>query len=192
MDVPFAPSPTTTPCPDPSQYEVSIASAAQDGSAKGVEVAGQTFFTFLPGFWSNFGVAGSYTYLKTKNPVNFNGNIVDTPMPFQSKYSYSATALYEDDFVSGRLVYTYRDDFILFGIDPWPSWGRYVEGYGILDASLSFNLNENVSLSLNASNLLNEAPNRYAGEPGGHASDFSIQHFMNGRNFGISLRATFD
>jgi iron complex outermembrane receptor protein len=192
MNVPFAPNPGTTPCEDPSQYEVTIQANAEDGSAKGVELSGQTFFTFLPGFWSNFGVAGSYTYLKTKNPVNFNGNIVDTPMPFQSKYSYSATALYEDDFVSGRLVYTYRDDFILFGIDPWPSWGRYVEGYGILDASLSFNLNENVSLSLNASNLLNEAPNRYAGEPGGHASDFSIQHFMNGRNFGISLRATFD
>jgi TonB-dependent receptor len=191
MNVPFAPTPTVTPCENPNQYEITIADNAESGNARGIEVAGQAFFDFLPGVLGNFGAAGSFAYLKTRNPVNIGGEIVNTPMPFQSKYSWSLSGLYEDDFMSARLVYTYRSDFVLFGIDPWPSWGRYVGGYGILDAAVNFNLPHGFTLSLNASNLLNKGPHRYSGEPGDFASDFQVQHFVNGRNFGIGIRYRF-
>lgn len=189
--LPFAPTPAATPCADPNQYEISIKDNAEKGNAKGIELSGQTFFDFLPGAFKNFGVAGSFTYLTTKNPVMIFGELVDTPMPFQSKYNWSASGMYEDDFMSARVVYTYRSDFVLFGIDASPSWGRYVKGYGILDAALNFNLPHNFTLSFTASNITNQGPNRYVGEPGGYASDFQNQYYVNGRVFGVGLRYKF-
>lgn len=189
--IPLAPTPLRTQCSDPSQYSLTIRDAAEGGNVKGFELAGQTFFDFMPGPLQNFGVAGSFTYLTTKNPVLMNGEIVETPMPFQSKYSWSASGMYEDDFMSARVVYTYRSDFVLFGIDAWPSWGRYVKGYGILDAAVNFNLPHNFTLSFTASNLTNQGPNRYVGEPGGYASDFQNQYYTNGRVFGVGLRYKF-
>ena len=189
--IPGAPTPLTTQCSNPNQYTLTIRDNAENGSAKGIEVAGQTFFDFLPGPFSNFGVAGSFTYLTTKNPIRINNQLVDTPMPFQSKYNWSASGMYEDDFMSARVVYTYRSDFILFGIDPWPIWGRYVKGYGILDAAVNFSLPHDLTLSFTASNITNEGPDRYSGEPGAFATDFQAQHFVNGRVFGVGLRYTF-
>lgn len=189
--IPSAPAaPSTSPC-GAGQYQVTVRDNAEKGSAQGVELAFQTFFDFLPGIWQNFGAAGSYTYLETENPVLLNGNVVDTPMPFQSDTNWSLSGLFENELMSARVVYTYRDDFVLFGIDPWPSWGRYVKGYGILDAAVNFNLPYNLTLSLNASNLTDQGPDRYSGEPNGYTSPFEVQHFINGRVFGIGIRHNF-
>lgn len=71
-----------------------------------------------------------------------------------------------------------------------PIDGRYVKGYGLLDASINLKLPANFSLSLNASNLTNAAPNRYVGEPG-ISTNVERQHFDNGRNFSATLRYSF-
>jgi iron complex outermembrane receptor protein len=190
--IPLAPTPVDTDCADPTQYKLTIADNAEKGHAKGLEIAGQAFFEFLPGILKNFGAAGSFAYLKTKNPVSMPQiGLVNTPMPFQSKYAWSASGMYEDKFMSARLVYTYRSDFALFGIDPWPIWGRYAKGYGILDGAVNFNLPYDFTLSFTASNITNNAPHRNSGEPGPYATDFQTQHFVNGRIFGAGLRWKF-
>jgi TonB-dependent receptor len=172
------------------QYFVTQTVNALQGSAKGVEATLQTFFDFdfVPRPLHNFGVAASYTYVKTKNPILISGMIVNTPQPFTSKNSWSVAGLYENKLLSARVVYTYRSDFVLFGISNNPVDGRYVKGYGILDASVNFNLPHNFGLSLTASNILNQGSNRYVGEPGVYATPFERQHYMNGRIFGASLR----
>lgn len=174
------------------QYRITRTINAAKGTAKGVELAAQTFFDydFLPQFLHNFGVQGAFTYVKTKNPLTLNGQRVITPQPLTSKYSWSATGFYEDDFMSARVVYTWRSDSVLFGVANNPIDGRYIGSFGLLDASLNFKLPYNLSLSLNASNLTNAAPHRYVGEPG-LTTGIERQHFMNGRNFGISLRYSF-
>jgi TonB-dependent receptor len=176
-------------CPA-GQIRVTRTVNALQGSAKGVEATLQTFFDFdfVPRVFHNFGVAASYTYVKTKNPLLINGMTVITPQPFTSKNSWSVAGLYENKLLSARVVYTYRSDFVLFGISNNPVDGRYVKGYGILDASVNFNLPHNFGLSLTASNILNQGANRYVGEPGAYATGFERQHYMNGRIFGASLR----
>jgi outer membrane receptor protein involved in Fe transport len=129
--------------------------------------------------------------VKTKNPLLINGMIVTTPQPFTSKNSWSVAGLYENKLLSARVVYTYRSDFVLFGISNNPIDGRYVKGYGILDASVNFNLPHDFGLSLTASNILNQGSNRYVGEPGVYATEFERQHYMNGRIYGVSLRYKF-
>jgi TonB-dependent receptor len=187
---------TANSCPT-GQYRITQSVNADPGYAKGVELAAQTFFDydFLPDFAKNFGVQASYTYVKTELPAKLAGPSKPTTIvrqPFQSDNNYSVAALYESDFMSARVVYTYRSDYVLFGVSANPIDGRYLKGYGILDASVNFNLRKDLSLSLTASNLTNKAPERYVGEPdNGYDTDILRQYFMNGRIYGVSLRYKF-
>lgn len=176
------------------QYYITRTVNSESGYARGAEISGQAFFERLPGFWSNFGAQASYSYVDTENPVRFttNGPLFDVPQAFQSENSYTIAGLYEDDRFSARLVYTYRSDFVLFGVSANPIDGRYIEGYGIYDFSLGYDIGENFSVSATISNLTNEAPDRYVGEPGSFATGFERQHYMNGRIFGVGVRYRFD
>jgi len=191
-----APPATSALCQN-GQYLVTQTVNAQSGTAKGVEVAFQTFFDydFVPDALKKFGVQGSYTYVKTELPVKLTGTTGPTTVvrqPFQSDNNYSLAGLYENDFVSARIVYTYRSDYVLFGVSANPIDGRYLKGYGLLDASVNFNLRKELTLSLTASNLTNKAPQRYVGEPdNGYDTDILRQSFMNGRIYGVSLRYKF-
>ena len=176
------------------QYRVTQSVNADPGYAKGVELAAQTFFDydFVPGFLRNFGVQGSYTYVKTELPLLLAGTKVNVRQPFHSDNNWSLAGLYENKRVSARLVYTYRSDYVLFGVSANPIDGRYLKGYGLLDASVNVNLRDDLSLSITASNLTNKAPIRYVGEPGnGYDTDILRQYFMNGRIYGLSLRYKF-
>jgi TonB-dependent receptor len=175
------------------QYFITHTVNSEPGYARGAEVAGQTFFTRLPGIWSNLGAQASYAYVDTENPIRFitNGPLVNVPQAFQSKNSYSLIGFYEDPRLSARLAYTYRSDFVLFGVSANPIDGRYVKGYGIFDFSLSYNVGKNFNVAFTASNLTNEAPDRFVGEPGGYATSFERQHYMNGRIFGLGMRYRF-
>ncbi len=175
------------------QYFVTRTVNSEPGYARGAEIAGQTFFTMLPGIWSNFGVQASYAYVDTETPVRLvpNGPLVNVPQAFQSEDSYSVIGFYEDQRLSARLAYTYRSDFVLFGIAANPIDGRYVEGYGIVDFSLSYGLGENFTMSFIASNLTDQTSDRFVGEPGRYATNFERQHYANGRIFGVGLRYRF-
>jgi TonB-dependent receptor len=187
-----APTPTTNTSCTGNQYFITQTINAEQGTAKGVELAGQSFFDydFLPEFAQHFGVQGSFTYVETKNPLTLNNQRITTMQPLTSKYSYSLTGMYEDDIVSARIVYTWRSEAILFGLAANPIDGRYIRSFGLLDASLNFKLPHNFSLSVTASNLTNAAADRFVGEPD-FATGIERQHFMNGRNFGATLRYSF-
>lgn len=187
-----APTPTTNASCSGDQYFITQTINAEKGTAKGIELAGQTFFDydFLPEFAHHFGVQGSFTFVETKNPLTLNGQRVNTMQPLTSKYSYSVTGLYEDETISARLVYTWRSKAILFGLAANPIDGRYIRSFGLLDASINFNLGHNFSFAITASNLTNQAADRFVGEPD-LATGIERQHFMNGRNFGATLRYNF-
>ncbi|WP_423349422.1 TonB-dependent receptor domain-containing protein [Sphingobium salicis] len=175
-----------------SQYFITQTINAEKGTAKGIELAAQTFFDydFMPDFLNHFGVVGSFTYVKTKNPLTLNGQRVTTMQPLTSEFAYSVAGLYEDKVVSARVVYTWRSKAVLFGVAANPIDGRYIRPFGLLDASLNFKLPHNFSVSLTASNLTNQAADRFVGEPG-LATGIERQHFVNGRNFGATLRYSF-
>lgn len=187
-----APTPITNLNCTGNQYFLTQTINAEKGTAKGIELAGQTFFDydFMPEFLRHFGGVGSFTYVKTKNPLTLNGQRVNTMQPLTSKIAYSLAGLYEDKTVSARLVYTWRSKAVLFGVAANPIDGRYIRSFGLLDASLSFKLPHDFSLSLTASNLTNQAADRFIGEPG-LETGIERQHFVNGRNFGATLRYSF-
>jgi TonB-dependent receptor len=177
-------------CPT-GQYLITRQTNAGNGYARGVEAAFQTFFDFLPGSWQHFGTSGSFTYVDTSNPVNFgtptNKRIVNVPQPFVSKYNYTLQAFYDNGKLSGRLVYTWRSDEILFGISTNPIDGRYIGAYGILDASLNYRLRDSLSITFNANNLTDKGLDRFVGEPA-YATGIERQHYVNGRTYSLGVR----
>lgn len=187
-----APTPISNLNCSGNQYFLTQTINAEKGTAKGIELAAQTFldYDFMPDLFKHVGFIGSFTYVETKNPLTLNGQRVNTMQPLTSKVSYSLTGMYEDDIVSARVVYTWRSKAVLFGVAANPIDGRYIRSFGLLDASLNFKLPHDFSLSLTASNILNQAADRFVGEPG-LATGIERQHFVNGRNFGATLRYRF-
>ncbi len=175
-------------CPG-GQYRLTQTINGEKGTAKGVEVAVQTFldYDFIPEVLHGFGMSGSFTYVDTVNPLTLNGQRVETQQPFTSKYNFTTSGFYEDDVFQARIVYTHRSSAILFGVTPNPIDGRYIGAFGLLDASLGVKVTPAVSLAITASNLTNAAAHRYVGEPG-YETGIERQHFMNGRVFGLTMR----
>jgi iron complex outermembrane receptor protein len=122
----------------------------------GVEVGGQLAFDFLPGAWRNFGIVANATI---SNDKGFRGTNLLTgeilPFPGVSELSYNASLYYETDKFSVRTAYNWRESWLITptgrGLLP-----EFNEDYGTLDASASWNVNENFTAFLDVVNLLDE------------------------------------
>jgi len=122
----------------------------------GVEGGLQYNFSSLPGFWSGFGVLANYTYQKDKGFTQT--NIFDgSPLTFPglSRNSYNASLYYENQRFSARASYNWPDQWLITasGRGSLPEFNRE---YGQLDASLGYNINDNLSLFLEGINLTDE------------------------------------
>jgi iron complex outermembrane receptor protein len=148
------------------------------------------------GWLKNFGGAASFTYVKTSNPINIGTaaapRMIDTEQPFVSKRGYTLAGIYEDTKMSARVTYTWRSNQVLFGVSPNPIDGRYIGGFGIVDAAFTYELGNNLTLSANGSNLTNTGLNRFVGEPGNYATGLERQHYVNGRAYSVGLRYKFN
>ncbi|WP_162238793.1 TonB-dependent receptor [Brevundimonas sp. Leaf363] len=169
-------------------FEISGPVNGEEGTIKGFEIGGNTFFDFLPGILSNFGVQANYTYVDSEAPsptaVDSAGRALIVPLEFLSKNSYNLVGFYEDGPLNVRVAYNWRDDFVVTtagnGTGNLPI---YNADFGQLDASVSYDFNEHVSLSVDASNLLDEERHTYQAFPG-RPRDY----VLNDRRIGFRLR----
>lgn len=158
-------------------------------SLKGVEIALQSSFRFLPGFLKNFGFLANATFIDSQagytqggpattvsratfNPttgavVSAGGVLGALPNTTQratlfglSKRAYNGTLYYEDAKFSARASVSYRSPYI----DAASATGNLFEGYNEtvnVDASLRYKLTSNVEVSLEGTNLTDEYRDRY-------------------------------
>ncbi|MDR9768416.1 TonB-dependent receptor [Shewanella baltica] len=125
---------------------------------KGFEAAWQqSLEEYLPEPFNGLGFQLNYTYVDSSYD---DPELSDKGLPFKgmSKNSYNAVLYYEQYGVQARLAYNWRSEFL---VDP-EAWGgpAWIQDYGQLDASASYDLMENVSIFAEASNLTNS---RYSG-----------------------------
>ena len=120
-----------------------------DAKVKGYELGYQQFFDFLPAPFDGFGINANYTYVDAKDP---SGN----PLQKLSKNSYNLILMYEKAGFSGRIAYNWRDSFTrststnaVLGTVPIVD-----EAFGWMDASFSYNINENMRVQLDITNVL--------------------------------------
>ena len=179
------------------------------GKVKGVEVAYQQTFDFLPGLLNGLGTSLNYTYidsqglpntfLNTGNPVNVStippGNL---PLEQLSKHNFNATVFYEKGPLSMRAAYNWRSRFLLTASDViFPYYSIFNEPTGQLDASIFLNVGSllgvggDVRVGVQGVNLLNEVTattQAYTGDPADLAPR---SYFMNDRRFSFIVRASF-
>jgi iron complex outermembrane recepter protein len=165
------------------------------GSVNGWELAALHHMDYLPGILSGLGVQANYTYATSKDdgadPINQPG-IVDPGSALEgfAKQSYNLTAFYEYENLQARLAYNWRDRFMHArdgGADTIAATlPVHTEAYGQLDMSLSYDLNEMFTLSLEAINLLNERRLEFVDV----RNRVSLVQYTGAR-YQLGLRATF-
>ncbi|AUW57707.1 TonB-dependent receptor [Sphingobium sp. SCG-1] len=137
---------------------------------KGIELSAQTFFDFLPGAWSGFGVFGNFTLadsqVKTPGDALFGQDIQGV-----SKYNYNVGGLYDRNGLTARVVYTYRSGYYdqnYGGTNVRPAGEtlilNQVRPNGRLDASIGYEIRKGVTVSLDGTNLTRAKYRSYYGD----------------------------
>jgi TonB-dependent receptor len=182
---------------------------SEGGKVKGFEIGFQSPFRFLPGPLSNLGIQANYTYVKSNIEYPL-ANTPGAPVVTQSlvnlsRHGANATLYYEDDRLSVRGSVAYRSGYLTNvpgrnGVAPGngpvfnPNAGQPtfndVEGtHGTvnIDASASYKINDNFSITLEAINLTDEYTDQYIDSA---ADRLSVVHHT-GRQFWIGTRFKF-
>lgn len=168
-------------------YQLSSPQSAGSGHLGGAEVAYQQFFDFLPGVWSGFGVQLNYTYIEgsTRSPQFIGGPATSSPLQNVSKNNGNAVLMYEKHGWSARLAYNYRSRFIDFFTQPTVAGVHdEVKPANQVDFSLGYDINQNVSVVFNATNILGADLHQYWGDGNTRPRDIRYQD----RTVGLGVR----
>jgi len=110
---------------------------------------------------SGFGAIANFTLVDSDIEYdNFDLNDPVTPLLGVSD-SYNLVAFYDKDGIQVRFAYNWRDDFLSDLHDGQGSNPVYTEAYGQLDANISYEYNENLTLFAEGINLTDETQRKY-------------------------------
>ncbi|HVI99498.1 MAG TPA: TonB-dependent receptor [Sphingomonas sp.] len=153
---------------DGISYQISRPRNLGSADLKGIEASTQTFFDFLPGALSGFGVYANFTYLDGQVTTP-DDPLADVQLLGVSKYNFNAALLYEKYGLSVRAAYTYRsryadgDDTPGFSLRPVDQeiFLNRVRPSGRLDISVGYEITKQITLSLDAINVTKSAYKSY-------------------------------
>jgi TonB-dependent receptor len=173
------------------RFNVNAVVNVPKGSVQGFEIGGQKFFDFLPGPLSGLGIAANYTLADSNAGTvaanSLGGATFDVPLINLSRNSFNLIALYDKYGFNARVAYNWRDKYLdsvsEVGAESLPI---YFKAYGTLDASISYDITKQFSVTLDAQNLLDTVNKSYQGEP-----RYLRNYQINDRRFSVRLRALF-
>lgn len=190
IDACAAASRPTTECnTTTAEWEFRAPFNAPGGDLFGFEIGYQQPFTFLPGFWSNFGVQANFTYVDAQlDYIDQSGVVIDTQNFLGlSKTAHNFTLYYEDDFFMGRLSLAHRGGFLT----EVPGRNHNIlEGTHAttnLDASMSFRLSDSLSLTADILNITDEADDQWVDQSGDRPSFYHT----SGRQYYVGARFSY-
>ncbi|KAK0332477.1 hypothetical protein LTR94_024685, partial [Friedmanniomyces endolithicus] len=139
-------------------FDVTRRLNGEGGSLHGFELQYQQPFTFLPGFWSDFGFIGNYTFVDSDVDYGAYGS---NRLTGQSRNAFNTTLYYENDRFQARVSAAYRSQYLT----AFPSAnGNSEEGVNDtmnVDASMSYEITDSLTFSLEGLNLTDEYNDRY-------------------------------
>lgn len=131
------------------------------GTFEGFEFTAQSFFDFLPGFWSNFGASANATLMSSykilypyASDVSGISGVYDAENT--SRYTYNLALYYDTPEISARLAYNYRAKWRTYVYTSYPEYSPYNDAVSRLDAALNYTPVKYVTFSLEGTNLLEE------------------------------------
>ena len=181
-----------------TQVSVSRMVNTKGGPLDGVEVNWQLPFTFLPGFWSNFGALANYTHVKSRITYITRVDNPRTPANEQlteeanfiglSPDAYNLTLYYEDRKFSARVSATHRSSFIR---DVLRNANGSDHSFAVpmtrVGLSMSYNVTPQLRLSFEAQNLTDE-PLRYGKDT---ERDDTLLYGKSGRTYVLGANYKF-
>ncbi|TNJ33314.1 TonB-dependent receptor [Arenimonas terrae] len=171
------------------EFQFNIPVNTPGGELTGFELSYQQPFTFLPGFWSNFGMQANYTYVDSKIQYVTAAGVpsLNTDLTGLSKTAYNFTLYYEGPRFSARASAAYRDEYLT--TVPGRN-NNDVEGTAettTIDASASWKINDHLEVSIEGLNLTDEYNDQWIDSVGDRPS---VYHHT-GRQYFVGLRYKF-
>ncbi|RYD58508.1 MAG: TonB-dependent receptor [Sphingomonadales bacterium] len=181
----------------------------EKGDIKGVELAYQQTYDFLPGFLSGLGLQANYTYIESSgvpqsvlsstDPAVSAGQqptITGASFPLQglSKHQFNITPFLEVGGLSLRATYNWRSDYLLTLRDViTPFDPIFQRAYGQLDASATVQVNKNFKIGIQGVNLTKSVTVTEAAveDQNGKVRRVPRQWYLPDRRFSIITRFTF-
>jgi iron complex outermembrane receptor protein len=133
------------------------------GSLHGVEFGAKQAFDFLPGIWSHFGIDANLTLTRGENKGVTDVNGKHPGFGDNSKTQYNLVVWYQDEALQARVAYNYRSDRVT-GNTLGTGSGDLVEYQAptsYLDANVSYDINDDWTVYMNASNITGEKERYY-------------------------------
>lgn len=173
------------------------------GSIKGIEIAYQHTWDFLPEPLDGFGVQANYTYIDSSGLPNSFLNGPDLPststvppgnLPLEqlSKHNVNFTGFYEKGRISLRAAYNWRSRFLLTASDViFPYYSIFNDETGQLDASIFVNLTDEIKVGVQGVNLLNETTRTLQAYRGDSEILAPRSYFTNDRRYSFIVRGKF-
>ncbi|HSX51983.1 MAG TPA: TonB-dependent receptor [Cellvibrio sp.] len=146
---------------NPNQIDLTVVENTTGNVMKGWEVAYQQGYDFLPGAWSGLGTTLNYTYTEGQgSQKDFYGATM--PVQDNSKHQVNAVLWYEYDQWQARIAYNYRSERFMSRqwIDGNPS-AMWSAPTAYVDASVSYDVNDYVTVYLQGTNLTEEYEESY-------------------------------
>ncbi len=156
---------------------------------KGLELAFQRDFDFLPAPFDNLGMIANYTWADGSTlyrNVQNTGVAQEKAFPGLSKTSYNLTVYYETEQFGARVAAAHRSDFITAvesGLGDEDERGYHASTY--VDFSAFYNISENVKVNLEGLNLTNVRDELYS-----DSSDRAYNTTTSGRTYmaGVTVK----
>ncbi len=170
---------------DPEYPEFEVTRVINGDKAKvfGAEFNWQQQLSFLPSGWDGLLVGASGTWLDTDfNPGVEGRENDDFTLPRASRHVYSAHLGYEKAGFSTRLAAVYRSEY-LDTLGDSRAFDIYVAPNTQLDFSLDYKITSNVSVYLEAQNLLDKPLELYQG-----VRSRTLQNEEYGRTYALGLK----
>jgi iron complex outermembrane receptor protein len=178
-----------------------------DGTMQGFEIAYQQFYDMLPAPWDGLGLQMNYTYIDAQGVPNagdssadgFAGTSTDTgarvnfdkvPLQGQSRDTFNIVAMYDKNDWSLRLAYNWRSKYLLTTRDVISKYPLWNDDAGFLDGSAFYNINDNVTVGLQLTNIANTQTKTIM-ILDGEGAEAGRSWFVNDRRAALILKANF-
>ena len=172
------------------------------GYVQGFELAYNSFFDFLPGFWKNFGARAAFTYVESGGTRNVAANPYDEnqrdnsaldgyPLEGLSKTSYNVELYYSTPRFEARLAYNWRERYVLTMAAANLNIPAWADDYGQLDGSVTWNATQKIKVGLQAVNLT-DAPYRILVDNFVDNTGLTYHNWVSAdRRYNVFVRASF-
>ncbi|MEE3622444.1 TonB-dependent receptor [Nitrospirillum sp. BR 11752] len=171
----------------PGRGDIRITTLANGGNAevRGFELAYQQVMTFLPAPFDGLGLQANFTHADVTTLFVTGTRTVRDQLPGLSNNSYNLVGFYDYGPFGARLSYSWRSAY-MSGFGNEVSSDTNVDAYGTLDASLSYAVTDNITLTLEGTNLLGAALYNYGNTP-----TQAREIYYYGRRYTAGVRAKF-